>query len=149
MNIFLKKIGALCATLCLAVSLQAQGGIQFFEGTWEGAVAKAKKERKIIFMDAYATWCGPCKYLKQKVFVNGDVGAFYNKNFVNFAIDWESAAAAPLRNKYPLRAYPTLFLIDPATEQAVTKVEGALDAANLIKFGEHGVDIAAGKQPQK
>jgi len=36
-------------------------GIQFFKGTFQQALAKAKKENKMIMMDCYTTWCGPCK----------------------------------------------------------------------------------------
>ena len=36
-------------------------GIQFFNGTFKEALAKAKKENKMVMMDCYTTWCGPCK----------------------------------------------------------------------------------------
>ena len=38
-------------------------GIEFFDGTWEEAVALSEKEGKPIFLDAYASWCGPCKMI--------------------------------------------------------------------------------------
>lgn len=41
-------------------------GNQFFDGSSDEALALAKKEHKLIFLDVYATWSGPCKYLKQK-----------------------------------------------------------------------------------
>lgn len=36
-------------------------GILFFNGTFKEALLEAKKENKPIFLDVYATWCGPCK----------------------------------------------------------------------------------------
>ncbi len=44
--------------ICLN-GINAQG-IEFFKGTWEEALAEAKKQDKILFVDAYAKWCGPC-----------------------------------------------------------------------------------------
>ncbi|MDX1666390.1 MAG: thioredoxin family protein, partial [Saprospiraceae bacterium] len=43
-------------------ALTAQG-IAFFEGTWKEALAAAKEQEKVIFVDAYTTWCGPCKVM--------------------------------------------------------------------------------------
>ncbi|MBW6479654.1 MAG: thioredoxin family protein [Bacteroidales bacterium] len=39
-------------------------GMVFFTGTWDEALAQAKKENKLIFLDIYASWCAPCKMLK-------------------------------------------------------------------------------------
>jgi thioredoxin 1 len=43
-------------------------GIHFFEGSWSEAVKKSKAENKPIFLDVYATLCGPCKLLKRITF---------------------------------------------------------------------------------
>jgi thiol:disulfide interchange protein len=48
--------------------ISAQDGIQFFGGSWDEAIETAKKEHKLIFMDAYAEWCGPCKRMAKEVF---------------------------------------------------------------------------------
>ena len=69
-------------SLVLIVGLRAEG-MEFFHGTWEEALAEAKKQEKIIFVDAYAVWCGPCKRMAKNVFTQDRVGEFYNKNFIN------------------------------------------------------------------
>ena len=68
--------------------LKAQG-IEFFKGTWEEALAEASAKEKLIFVDAYAVWCGPCKRMAKNVFTQDKVGEFFNKNFVNMKIDME------------------------------------------------------------
>ena len=35
-------------------------GIQFETGSWKEVLQKAKQENKLIFVDLYTTWCGPC-----------------------------------------------------------------------------------------
>ena len=87
-------------------------GIAFFDGSWEEALELARKEDKLIFLDAYASWCGPCKSLQKKVFPTEKVGDFYNANFINVKIDMEKGEGNALAEKYGVRAYPSLFFID-------------------------------------
>ena len=89
-----------------------KGGIVFFTGTWKEALAKAKAENKIIFLDIYATWCGPCKKLKAKSFASAKVGTYFNDNFINVTLDGEEGEGIILAEKYKLQAYPTLLFID-------------------------------------
>lgn len=88
-------------------------GIQFFTGTWQQAIDKAKKENKYIFLDAYASWCGPCKMMKNKIFTDRTVAEFYNKYFINVAIDMEKGEGPILAEKYAVEAYPTLIYFKP------------------------------------
>ena len=88
-------------------------GIAFFEGTWEEALAKAKTEKKLIFLDAYASWCGPCKAMKKKTFSDQKVGELFNKYFISVAIDMERGQGPALANKFQVDSYPTLIFLQP------------------------------------
>ncbi|WP_027419965.1 thioredoxin family protein [Crocinitomix catalasitica] len=111
-------------------------GIQFFKGTWAEAKEKAAKESKLIFLDAYAEWCGPCKIMAKREFVKEDVGDFFNANFVNFKMDMEKDADGErLSEKYGLKAYPTLFILD-VNEEIKSKLVGARKGKELIAFGK-------------
>jgi thioredoxin-related protein len=114
-------------------------GIEFEHGTLEEALVKAKKENKIIFMDCYTTWCGPCKYLAKNVFTQKEVGDFFNKNFVNVKMDMESEAGKPLMGKYSVRAFPTLLWLD-ADGNIQHKTVGAGDAKALLATAKTAVD---------
>lgn len=115
-------------------SLQAQG-IEFFHGTWAEALEKAKSEQKLIFVDAYASWCGPCKRMASNVFPQEKVGEYFNANFVNLKIDMEKSENAEFAGKYPVSAYPTLMFID-STGKLVQKSVGAKDADQLLEFAQ-------------
>ena len=118
---------------------QKTEGIKFFEGTFEQALELAEKEKKIIFLDAYASWCGPCIQMSRNVFTKKEVGDFYNAHFINLKIDWESNRASSLRSKYPIRAYPSLMFID-AGGNRIGIVAGYHDAQQLIKLGEAALE---------
>ncbi len=120
--------------LFFASQIAAQG-IDFFHGTWQEALEKAIAEEKIIFVDAYAVWCGPCKRMAKNVFTNPKVGTFYNANFINLKLDMEKGEGLNFRAKYPVSAFPTLFYID-AKGKVLRKVKGAQTIDNFIKLGK-------------
>lgn len=110
-------------------------GIHFFKGSWQEAVNKAKKENKIIFLDIYATWCGPCKMLKKRTFTNKDLGVFYNNNFINIALDGEKGDGAMLMEKYNLRGFPSLLFID-GNQNVIAQTEGYYNSNELLELGK-------------
>jgi thiol-disulfide isomerase/thioredoxin len=115
-------------------------GINFVENkSWQDLLTQAKKEHKLIFLDGYATWCGPCKYLQQNVFTQAAVGDYYNKTFINAKIDMEAGEGPSLADKYKVTAYPTLFFID-GEGNLVHKSVGALEADDLIALGRDAND---------
>jgi thioredoxin 1 len=87
-------------------------GMVFQSGSLQDAIDLAKKEKKMVFIDIYATWCGPCKLLKKNTFSNEAVGKYYNEKFVNITIDGEKGEGVDLIKKYNVMAYPTLIFLD-------------------------------------
>ena len=110
-------------------------GIVFVKGNWASILKKAKAENKIIFFDAYTTWCGPCKLLQKNVFTRDDVGTLFNKEFINVKFDMESGEGPMLAEKYPLEGYPTLFFINP-DGTVVKEVIGYQKPETLIKIAK-------------
>lgn len=130
----MKNFIATIFALFIALSTYA-AGIQFFEGTWSEALEEAKKQEKIIFVDAYAVWCGPCKRMAKEVFPNDEVGEFYNRNFISMQIDMERGMGLEFGKQYPVSAFPTLFYID-ANGKIVHQVRGAQSVEAFINLGK-------------
>lgn len=117
--------------LLLPLSLSAQG-IDFFQGSWEEALAQAEWEDKLIFVDAYAEWCGPCKMMSARVFPDPAVGDYFNAHFISVKYDMEKAESADFRQTHYASAYPTLLFID-ANNEVVHRLVGARQSEQLLR----------------
>lgn len=124
--------------LGIAFSAAHAQGIDFFEGSWEEALELAQKEEKLIFVDCYAVWCGPCRRMAANVFPDPKAGDFFNANFINLKWDMERGKGLEFRKKYPVSAFPTLYFIDPQGE-VVISARGARDVPGLIALGEQAL----------
>ena len=113
-------------------------GIEFEHMELKAAQEKAKAEGKLIFVDVYATWCGPCKYLSRETFPDKEVGEFFNANFVSLKVDGEKGEGPEMMYRFSLDAYPSLLILD-ADGNLVKKRAGAMDASSLLQWGRDGV----------
>lgn len=113
--------------------LSAQG-IDFMEGSWKEVVEKAQKEDKLIYMDAFAVWCGPCKMMAKNIFPDPQVGEKYNELFVNYSVDAEKGEGIDLAKQYKVTAYPTHLYINPHTQEVVTYQRGATDVNGFLRW---------------
>lgn len=134
----MKKIFSMLVIMALCINLMAQG-MNFSEDNWETILAKAKAENKIVFVDAYTTWCGPCKMMSADVFPDAKVGEFYNANFINAKIDMEKGEGKTIAKTYQVRAYPT-FLFVNGDGELVHKGIGYRPTDNFIALGEAASD---------
>lgn len=118
-----------------SVSFAQNRSIEFEHGTFAEILAKAKKENKMIFIDCYTTWCGPCKWMAKNIFTNDTAADFYNKNFVNAKIDMENGEGIEIAKKYGIHAYPTILYLNSDGVQ-MHRVCGAGPVKSFIADGE-------------
>jgi thioredoxin-related protein len=133
----MKKITIL-STLFIGILAWAQG-IKFEDGNFASILAKAKKENKLIFVDAYASWCGPCKLMVKNIFPLQSVGDYYNSHFINAKIDMEKGEGIDLAKKYNVKAFPTYLFIDGSGE-AVHRTLGYVEEKDFIQFAKDAED---------
>lgn len=117
------------------ISENSNQGIQFADLTWQDALKKAKKENKILFVDVYATWCGPCKLLQKNTFPDKNLGDYFNQNFINLTYDGELGDGKLLFSQFKLRGYPTLLFIRP-DGSIIAQYVGYHNAKELLEIGK-------------
>lgn len=118
-----------------SVSLQEEG-INFRSINFENALKEAKETNKIIFIDAYTVWCGPCKKMAASTFMDQNVSEVFNSKFINLKIEMEKDADADkIARLYKVLAYPTLLFID-SNGKLIKSAVGFQDANSLVNIAK-------------
>ena len=131
------------ATMLLAMSATAQTNFRHI--TYDEAINAAKAENKLVFMDFYTDWCGPCKMMMREVFPQKEVGDFMNEKFVCIKLNAEKEGKE-LAKLYKVKAYPTFIGIDTNKNIIFTKVGGS-SADTFVAEIERKID--PNKSPEK
>jgi len=136
-----KRLINICLLIFISASVNAQG-INFFHGTWEQALEESRVTNKPLFVDVFTSWCGPCKRLSKKVFVQKSVGDYFNENFICFKLqaDAKNDQNKELAKKLNVSAYPTLLWLNHKGEMLHTAT-GYKEAEELIREGKTSFDI--------
>lgn len=125
----MKKLLLLLALTISSFALSAQ--VKFESGTLRSLIEKASAENKLIFVDCYAVWCGPCKQMDANVFPRKDVGDFMNSNFINAKFDMEKGEGLSIAKKYNISSYPTFLILNKRGEE-VGRLVGSSDGPEFI-----------------
>lgn len=114
---------------------------------WQQIKQKAKKENKLIFLDVFTTWCGPCKTMDHEVYSNDSVGSFFNIHFISVKVQMDTSAkddtyikswysdAHKMLNEYKITGYPTFLFINP-NGQIIFRGLGYMPSADFLMFSK-------------
>lgn len=135
-------------TACFGATDSLSNGIHFEKGlSWKQIVAKAKLEKKYIFVDCYASWCVPCKKMDKEIYPTKEVGDYFNARFISVKVQMDTAAnddaqtrafyadAQNIRIAYKIAFYPTLLFFN-SDGNLLSKGIGLMDTAALVKYAE-------------
>ena len=116
----------------LGGTLPVQSQVVFEETGIKAVFQKAREENKLVFMDCYTTWCGPCKQMVEKVFPDEELGKYMNEKFVCLQIEVEKEGwQKEVAERYNVTVLPTLvfFKLDGTV---VARLAGAREKAELL-----------------
>ncbi|MDE0421616.1 MAG: DUF255 domain-containing protein [Gammaproteobacteria bacterium] len=140
---------ALAAVLVVGPTYAAEAnepaaGIEFFEGSWDDAFKAAEENDRLVFVDVYTEWCGPCKLMDANVFPKDAVGDYFNARFVNIKLDAEDEDlnGPEIGDRYGIRAYPTLLFLNPDGSELGRGVAG-LEVEQLIQLAKEATGEAS------
>ena len=144
-----RSLALLCAVAFLAACAKPEqetegSGIEFYAGTYSQALEKAVAEEKLVAIDVYTEWCGPCKLMDLNVFTDSKVGEYFNEHFVFLKRDQEAENfdGPELTGLNEVKELPTYLFIG-ANGAHVHKGTGYFEPAAFIRLGEaaiHGAE---------
>lgn len=137
--------------LLLAASLAASApagprALPWIEDDYAKALSQARAKDLPIFVENWAPWCHTCRSMRAFVFTDKAL-AKHAGQFVWLSIDTEKAQNAPFVHKYPIRAWPSLYVIDPHKETVVLRWVGGATVDQLRKLFAEGRRAAGGGGP--
>ncbi|PWS32241.1 thioredoxin family protein [Pedobacter paludis] len=124
----MKKITVITMWSVMATNFlfaQNQTGIHFLNAkNMQEVLQMAKKENKAIFIDAFTTWCIPCRKMDDSTYTDQELGKYMNENFVSIKIQMDSTKnddesikswrsyAKTLEKQYSIYSYPSFIFLD-------------------------------------
>lgn len=129
---------ALWLGVCPLAAQQSTEGIHFEDNKkFSEVLQKAGVEGKLVFVDCYTSWCGPCKQMAAKEFPKKEMGDYFNSKFVSVKIDMEKGEGPELLKRYDVNAFPTFLFLD-ANGELVHRMVGYKPADAFIQETEKG-----------
>ena len=113
------------------VGYSQEQNINFENSSFEESLVKAAAENKLIFIDCYTSWCGPCKEMSKYIFTDESVYTYFNEKFINVKMNMEKGEGIELAQYYKVDSYPTLLFLD-TNGDVVHKVIGLISAEKLL-----------------
>lgn len=98
--------------------------------SFEDAQKLALVHNKLIVVDFWATWCGPCKKMDVDAWNTEEVSKLMD-GFIPLKIDIDSETA--FARRYGVNSIPNIFVIDPNGEIVASDV-GYKSKVDLIKY---------------
>lgn len=118
-------------------------GVAFYKNekvTMDEIIDLAKKEDKLIFLDVYADWCGPCKMMDKNVFADKETADFINNNFISYKVNGEKSNGPDINFMFTVLGYPTLLFLDDKGS-LIVRNDGMTSKRDLIEIADLALEL--------
>lgn len=120
-------------------------GIEFRTESYAEVLKMAKKQKKLVFVDIYTSWCGPCKHMATNIFTRKEAGDFFNAHFLNMKLDAEkSADGKAVASRFQVSGYPTMLFLDGDGE-LIYRMLGGRSLDQFVAEGQKALDAYVAK----
>src|SRR5262249_52971191 len=103
-------LGLMIMTGCGSAENDASNPL-FHRISLDQALSKAKADKKLVMIDFYADWCGPCQMLDDTTWKDSKVRSWLREKAVAIKVDVDKEKS--ITNKYNVNSFPTLMFLKP------------------------------------
>lgn len=138
MRMYLSLVALLMVTLIAHPSLAnvtSASSVDFYEGSLEEGQKKANIEGKLFFVDFYAKWCAPCKWMDETTFIDPEVTEMLNTHYVPLKVDIDEFDGFNLKQKYKVKYLPTILIFD-GEGNLIDRLEETMSPRKLLNVLE-------------
>jgi thioredoxin 1 len=96
----------------LSTEISRRPKSNFYQGSYDEFLREAKKQKKAILLDFWATWCGPCKKMDSETFADEKFSQYLNDNFMTFKVNIDTFDGMEIADRFAVDAFPTLIMLD-------------------------------------
>ncbi len=132
--------------MSFAAPVAPPAALQFIDDDLDSARARARAEHKLLFVDAWAPWCHTCLSMRNYVFPDPSLRPLAQR-VVFAAIDTDKPSSAPFLERFPVTAWPSLFILDPANDHILAYWPGSASAADLRALIDDAQRLADASAP--
>jgi len=90
----------------------------------------AQNEGKYIFVDFYADWCVPCKWMDETTYADKNVLKVLNDGFVSVKINIDDFDGYTLKEEYNVTVLPTVIVLDQSGK-VIRRYEESMSPSKL------------------
>jgi tetratricopeptide (TPR) repeat protein len=108
----------------------AKPKLEFLHDDVAGAMARARREGKALFVDAWAPWCHTCLSMKHYVFVDASLAPLAER-MLFVAVDTDREENAEFVDRYAIDVWPTFFILDPESGELLGFWPGAASVREI------------------
>ncbi len=99
---------------------------------------KAKKDKKLVFVDMYADWCAPCKVMDEELYMNKEFSEIINQNYISYKVDVEKENGSNLGTIFNVKVLPTILFLD-SDGNVLERSDGALSHSQFLEMAARAV----------
>jgi thioredoxin-related protein len=118
------------------------------------ALEAAQADDKMIFVDFYAEWCGPCHKMDRTTFRDPEVARILNEEILAVRVDSEETVERhgftgfALAEEYDVESYPTVALLD-SEGKVIARRSGFQRAGALRAWLEEAMELGRSKKVRR
>lgn len=84
----------------------------FTEDEYALALERSKAENKLVFIDFYATWCSPCKWMEETTLSDERIVELLKKKYITVKIDIDDFDGFEIKEQFDVKTLPTLIFLN-------------------------------------